>query len=172
MANVLTSLRIVGTLVLLFLEPLSLPFYWVYTLSGITDALDGFIARLTRTVSSLGAKLDSAADLLFYGVILFLLLPLLSDKLPHGIWFWVLGIFVLRLFSYGIAYRRTREFFSPHTVLNKMSGLIMFLVPYFYPTEFFFPYCLFLCAVASLAALADLFTALGISSRSPRQSKT
>ncbi len=157
MANALTSLRILGTLVLLFLEPVSTPFYWIYTLSGITDALDGFIARLTHTVSALGSKLDSAADLLFYGVMLTRLFPLLWDRLPHWIWFWVLGIFVARAAAYGIAYRRTKSFFSPHTVLNKLTGLAMFLVPYFLPTQFFFAYCLFLCVVGSAASLTDLF---------------
>lgn len=157
MANVLTSLRILGALVLLFLEPVSTPFYVVYTLSGLTDALDGFIARITRTVSALGSRLDSIADLLFYAVMLTRLFPLLWNCLPHWIWLWVLGILAVRAVSYGTAYKKTRTFFSPHTVLNKLTGLAMFLVPYFYPTKFFFAYCIFLCVVGSAASLTDLF---------------
>ena len=37
-------------------------FYCVYVLTGITDFLDGFIARRTRTTSQLGAKIDMMAE--------------------------------------------------------------------------------------------------------------
>jgi CDP-diacylglycerol--serine O-phosphatidyltransferase len=40
-----------------------------YILAGmIFDALDGFVARLTRTTSSFGAQLDSLCDLVTFGV--------------------------------------------------------------------------------------------------------
>ncbi len=40
-----------------------------YILAGmIFDALDGFVARLTRTTSSFGAQLDSLCDLITFGV--------------------------------------------------------------------------------------------------------
>ncbi len=61
--NFITAMRMVGTVALLLTEPLSVCFYVVYALTGITDALDGFIARKLKVTSELGAKLDSAADL-------------------------------------------------------------------------------------------------------------
>ena len=60
-ANAITLLRISGTAVLLFLRPFSPAFFVVYTLTGVTDVLDGFVARKTGTASDFGAKLDSAA---------------------------------------------------------------------------------------------------------------
>ena len=63
--NYITALRMVGSVCLIFIRPLSPLFFGVYTLAGITDALDGYIARKTHTASAFGAKLDSAADLLF-----------------------------------------------------------------------------------------------------------
>ena len=56
--NFITSLRILGTLTLLGLEPMSASFFLVYTITGVTDVLDGFIARLTGCVSDFGAQLD------------------------------------------------------------------------------------------------------------------
>ena len=66
-ADTITSVRIAASLVLLFF---SLDYTWfliIYTITGLTDALDGWLARRTGTASEFGARLDSIADLLFYG---------------------------------------------------------------------------------------------------------
>jgi CDP-diacylglycerol---serine O-phosphatidyltransferase len=41
---------------------------WLILIAMIFDALDGFVARLTRTASSFGAQLDSLCDLITFGV--------------------------------------------------------------------------------------------------------
>jgi len=41
---------------------------WLILVAMIFDALDGFVARLTRTTSSFGAQLDSLCDLITFGV--------------------------------------------------------------------------------------------------------
>jgi CDP-diacylglycerol--serine O-phosphatidyltransferase len=41
---------------------------WLILVAMIFDALDGFVARLTRTASSFGAQLDSLCDLVTFGV--------------------------------------------------------------------------------------------------------
>src|SRR6185295_1573709 len=41
---------------------------WCILAGMIFDALDGFVARLTRTTSSFGAQLDSLCDLITFGV--------------------------------------------------------------------------------------------------------
>ena len=64
--NICTMLRIVGTVGLLLIRPLTLPFYLLYTFCGITDVLDGTIARATNSTSEFGARLDSISDLIFY----------------------------------------------------------------------------------------------------------
>ena len=53
--NICTMLRIVGTVGLLLIRPLTLPFYLLYTFCGITDVLDGTIARATNSTSEFGA---------------------------------------------------------------------------------------------------------------------
>lgn len=76
-ADTVTSIRIVFSFVLLMLSVSSPEFILVYTLVGLTDVLDGWLARKTGTASEFGARLDSIADLLFYGILLFRLLPTL-----------------------------------------------------------------------------------------------
>ncbi|HLY73126.1 MAG TPA: CDP-diacylglycerol--serine O-phosphatidyltransferase [Planctomycetota bacterium] len=41
---------------------------WLILVAMVFDALDGFVARLTRTASSFGAQLDSLCDLVTFGV--------------------------------------------------------------------------------------------------------
>ena len=80
--NCITCVRIIGALVLLWLKPLSTEFLIVYSLCGVSDALDGFIARATNTTSKFGTILDSIADLVFYSVMLLKVFPTLWDILP------------------------------------------------------------------------------------------
>ena len=61
-------------------------FYVVYTFGGLTDAVDGTVARKLKLESEFGAKLDSVADLLFYAVMLLKLLPHLIRLLPAWLW--------------------------------------------------------------------------------------
>lgn len=78
MANLITCIRILCAAALAFLPVLSSSFYAVYLLAGISDMLDGFIARRTNTTSSLGARLDTLADFAFSAVCLLRLLPLFA----------------------------------------------------------------------------------------------
>ena len=81
-ADTVTSVRIAATISLIFLPLRSVGFLAVYTLTGLTDVLDGWLARKTGTASDFGARLDSIADLLFYGVVLLRLVPILWQKMP------------------------------------------------------------------------------------------
>lgn len=55
-ADAVTSFWIAGTLLLVFLRSLSTGFFWVYALTGLTDVLDEWIARKTKTASDFGVR--------------------------------------------------------------------------------------------------------------------
>ncbi len=154
--NMITCLRIVGTVVLLFIDPLTLPFYVIYTVSGLSDALDGFIARRFHLTSEFGTRLDSFADLLFYTVMLLRIFPVLWEKLPVGIWFGVGAVLLIRLLSYVAAGIKYHRFATIHTYLNKVTGALVFLAPYFVPVPFFFGFCVTVCVVGGLGSLEEL----------------
>lgn len=156
LANYITCIRIIGTVGLLWLEPQSPVFFMVYTLTGLTDVLDGYIARKTNTTSALGAKLDSIADLLFYAVMLGKLLPILWVRLPVGIWYAIGAILCVRLLGYVVAAVKYRQFASLHTYLNKLAGLAVFAVPYILLLPVAVPLCWGVCAIAGMAAIEEL----------------
>ena len=155
--NLITTLRMVGTLALLFLVPASREFYFVYTFTGMTDVLDGALARALKITSPVGARLDSIADLLFYSVMLLRLLPMLWQQLPGWIWLWVGLILVLRLSSYMAAYQKTGEFAALHTILNKATGFGVLMVPFFLGTPGLFLWSVAVCILATLSSGQELY---------------
>ena len=77
MANAITGLRILVSVVLLFCPVFSPVFYALYLIAGLTDMIDGTIARKTNTVSEFGARFDSIADFVFAAVCLIKILPVI-----------------------------------------------------------------------------------------------
>ncbi len=154
--NFITSLRILGTTVLLFIEPFTTGFYVLYTFCGLTDVLDGLIARKYNAVSELGSKLDSVADILYYAVMIIKILPVLIEILPMYVWYMLFGVIFTRVISYIIAAVRYKRLASHHTYMNKVSGLSAFLVPYFIKQSVGVTYCTLLGVIVSFATLEEL----------------
>ena len=154
--NFITALRIVGTIVLLFIEPFTIGFYGLYTFCGFTDILDGYIARKYHAISALGSRLDSIADILYYAVMIIKILPVLLKVLPGYVWCMFWTVVGLRILSYIIAAIRYRCLASLHTYMNKASGLAAFLVPYFIEHDIAVGYCTLLGVIVGAATLEEL----------------
>lgn len=155
-ADSVTSLRIAASVFLLFLPLGSAGFLAVYTLTGLTDALDGCLARKTGTASDFGAKLDSVADLLFYGVVLLRLFPVLWRQLPGEIWYAVAAILLVRLAAYAGAAIKYHRFAALHTWLNKLTGAAVFLLPYVLAVSTGIGYSWAVCVLAFAASSEEL----------------
>jgi CDP-diacylglycerol--glycerol-3-phosphate 3-phosphatidyltransferase len=153
-ANIITVGRIAGTLSLLLLQPLSIPFYIVYALCGISDMLDGYVARKTNSCGKLGERLDSIADFLLITVMLAIFAPIIS--LEPWAWVWIGLIALVRLISFAIGAVRFRELAFLHTYANKATGLAFFC----FPALIFFigmnVTVVLLCGIASLSAMEEL----------------
>ena len=154
--NIITSFRIFGAICLLFVAPLSVAFYALYTFCGLTDAVDGAIARAANATSELGAKLDSVADLLFYAVMLIRIFPVLWDLLPRNLWLIVLAAILIRLCSYFTVAVKYRRFASLHTRLNKVTGLLVFSVPYLIKLPFGVIGCYCAAVAGVISSLQEL----------------
>lgn len=154
--NFITILRFLGMILLLFTEPLTTRFYVIYTLTGFSDLLDGFLARRLHLVSELGAKLDSLADLLLYLTVLLRILGVLTALLPVWFWYGVAVTIVLRLLAYATAAFKYHRFSSTHSRLNKLSSLLLFFSPFLVWTTFFVPYGCVILTVCFLGAVEEL----------------
>ncbi len=155
--NALTLLRIALCVPLLFLQPFSVWFFVLYTICGVSDMLDGFLARRLGCASPAGARLDSAADFIFAAVLLFRLLPAMN--LPVWLFWWVAGIAFVKLSTLVVGSVRYRQAAFLHTYANKAAGLLLFCLPYGFPV-WGIPAASVLCLFVTLAALEELFLCL------------
>ena len=152
--NTLSFSRIVLSIVLFYLNPLKLPFILIYIICGISDVLDGFIARKINATSRFGAKLDSVADILIISVILFKFIPIL--KLNFYMMIWIIVIALIKVSSIIVIFIRFKQFGMIHTYLNKLTGLLIFVYPilnYFISCEF---YLYFVFIIATITSLEEI----------------
>ena len=153
LANGITFFRILCSLALLFCMPLSLPFYVLYTAAGSSDILDGRIARKTNTATKFGAKLDTLADIVFTAVVLIKLLPIL--ELPVWMIVWVGVIALIKLVNIVIGFVRHHTLTAVHSVINKVTGVLVFILPFTIQIINIRYTAGLVCVVATVAAIME-----------------
>ena len=152
-ANILTFFRILGSILFLFFPVFSLAFYITYILCGFSDMIDGTVARTTNSVSKFGSQLDTLADLVFVVVAIFKLLPVIH--LPGWLWFWIGVIAVIKISNIIWGFVSKKQFIALHTIMNKVTGLLLFLLPL--TISFVEPKytVIIVCAVATFSAIQE-----------------
>ncbi|MBQ3266011.1 MAG: CDP-alcohol phosphatidyltransferase family protein [Ruminococcus sp.] len=128
MANIITGSRIVFSIALLFFPPFSPTFYVLYAAAGLTDMIDGTVARKTNTVSAFGAKIDTIADFILVAVCLIKLLPILD--IPVWLWIWIAVIALIKVINIISGAIMFKRMIALHTVMNKITGALCFLLPF------------------------------------------
>ena len=152
-ANIITGSRIVFSIALLFIPPFSPAFYVLYAAAGLTDMIDGTVARKTNTVSTLGATLDAIADFVFVGVCLIKLLPILD--IPAWLWIWIAIIALIKIINILFSIVTRKKLTSVHSVMNKITGALCFLFPFTLSFVELKYSAIFVCAVATFAAIQE-----------------
>ena len=92
----------------------------------MTDILDGFIARKTKTESKFGARFDSISDFIFFMIMFIVMFDVLLKYIVL-----IIIVFVVRILSFVIVIKKFNEFTFLHTYFNKLTGLLLFLSPFF-----------------------------------------
>lgn len=156
--NYISLSRIIFSLILIYIKPLSVAFYAIYIICGFSDIMDGFIARKTGTASRLGAKLDSMADMIMVSVLLVVLYPIVNPATEIVIW--IISIAIIRLASMVVAMKKYKTFASIHTYGNKITGIVLFIfpicIPYINTTLLIY----IICVLASISATEELIIQL------------
>ena len=140
---------------MLFFPAFSVEFYVLYILCGFSDMIDGTIARKTNSAGALGAKIDTTADLAFVTASLVKLLPALN--LPPWLWIWGVAIAMIKISIILWGYISKKQFVALHTAMNKVTGLLLFLLPL--SLSFIEPKysSIAVCSVATCAAIQEGF---------------
>ncbi|MBR6336074.1 MAG: CDP-alcohol phosphatidyltransferase family protein [Clostridia bacterium] len=153
MANIITIVRIICSIALLFCPVFSPGFYAFYITAGISDMADGAVARKTGTVSKFGSKLDTAADFVLVVVCLIKLIPAIHA--PTWLIIWIIVIAAIKAVNLISGYILRKEIVALHTVMNKVTGILLFALPLI--VSFIDLKCsgAFVCAAATFAAIQE-----------------
>ena len=153
MANTITFFRIAAGIALLFCPVFSPAVYVFYISAGLSDMLDGFVARKTDTVSKLGARLDTIADLVLVVVCLIKLLPVL--RIPAWLYGWIGIIAFIKVVNLISGFVIQKRFVTVHSVMNKATGALLFLLPLTLPAVPLKYTAIVVCAAATFAAIQE-----------------
>ena len=125
--NILTVLRIICASLLLVTPVYSSAFYVLFLICGITDFLDGRIARKYQLASKAGASLDNIADYLLIISSIIKVVPTLV--LERWVLIWGVIMLVTHVSSSVIAWFKYKKIVILHTVANKILGGAVFVIP-------------------------------------------
>ena len=153
MASIITGFRVLISIVLLFCPVFSPVFYMLYLIAGLSDMIDGTIARRTNTVSEFGARFDTAADFVFVVVCLIKLLPVIS--MPLWLRVWIAMIALIKMINSISGYIVQRKLVAVHSVMNKVTGVLLFILPLTFPIVPLKYLAIPVCAVATFAAVQE-----------------
>ena len=152
-ANIVTGCRILGSALLLLFPAFSVSFYVIYLFCGFSDMIDGTIARKTNSASKSGAKIDTAADLVFVTASLIKILPTMN--LPQWLWIWGGIIATIKFGNIVWGYASKKQFISLHTIANKLTGLLLFLLPLTTSFADVKYSSIVICSIATFAAIQE-----------------
>lgn len=115
--------------------------------------IDGTVARKTGAVSNFGAKLDTASDFVFMAVCVVKLLPKINISV--WLWIWIAIIAIVKVINIVMGFIRRKKLVALHTFLNKITGLLLFLLPL--TLQFILPTYSFavVCTIATIAAIQE-----------------
>ena len=123
--NIITAFRFLGAIGLLFFDVKAASFWMTYFVCGISDILDGYLARKLNCESKTGALLDSLADLAFVVCCCYKLIPLLA--FPKWLWVWAGAIVAIKIINQISALVMYKKCIFPHTIANKVTGVLLFV---------------------------------------------
>ena len=115
--------------------------------------IDGTVARKTGAVSNFGAKLDTASDFVFMAVCVVKLLPKINISV--WLWIWIAIIAIVKVINIVMGFIRRKKLVALHTFLNKITGLLLFLLTL--TLQFILHTYSFavVCTIATIAAIQE-----------------
>ena len=153
LANVITGCRILFSAIIFWVPVFSPVFYGCYLAAGCTDMIDGTIARKLGTESEFGSKFDTIADIVFVAAAAYKMFPVM--EIPKGIWIWTGVIALIKIINIISGFVAEKQFVSVHTAANKITGLLVFLLPLTMAVVELRYSALVVCMVATFAAIQE-----------------
>ena len=128
LANIISAIRIVAGAFLYLFNEITGGFIAIYIICGITDLIDGPIARKLGTTSGIGAVLDTVGDAVTY--MAFVKILLVGHMIPKWIIYWMFGVLGLHIIAGLVSLVRIKKFYIVHSLFGKILGGSVFVLPF------------------------------------------
>ena len=151
--DLLSMSRIVLCLPLLIVDAMTIPFWVIYLIAGLTDMLDGFLARRWGVESKFGGRLDSLADFVFVIAVGYKLFPYL--KLPTALWMMIGLIALVKVINAISSFMVKHRIEFLHTKANKLTGFLLFIGVMTIGQSYFVPVAWMVSCIALFAAIQE-----------------
>ena len=151
--DLLSMSRIVLCLPLLIVDAMTIPFWVIYLIAGLTDILDGFLARRWGVESKFGARLDSLADFVFVLVVGYKLFPWL--RLPATLWMMIGLIALVKVINAISSFMVKHRIEFLHTKANKLTGFLLFIGMMTVGQSYFIAVAWMIACIAFFAAIQE-----------------
>ena len=151
--DLLSMSRIVLCLPLLMVDTMTVPFWTLYLIAGLTDILDGFLARRWDVESKFGARLDSLADFVFVLAVGYKLFTWL--KLPAALWMMIGLITLIKVINAISSFVVKHRVAFLHTKANKLTGFLLFIGMMAIGQSYFVPVAWAIACIALFAAIQE-----------------
>ena len=152
-ANYISISRIIMSIALLIPKTFSITFYIIYIYCGLSDILDGFLARKYKITSEFGAKIDSIADMIFVFGSILKIIPVI--EIPIAIYIWITIIILIKVFNIICGYKYYKKLTLLHTTANKIKGLIVFVNPLIMGVIDIKILEILICSIATFSAIQE-----------------
>ncbi len=157
--NCITLYRIITAPLLLYLVIAGhiFVFKWLLAASFFTDAIDGIIARKSKTVSVLGSRLDSIGDDLTFAVAVTGLVITRPEFISEQ-WLIITSLFALFLIQLLMALFKYGKMTSFHTYSAKSAAILqaVFLLSSFFSENIFYPLFYAACAATAIDLIEEI----------------
>lgn len=128
LANILSAIRIIAGACLYLFSDITGGFIAIYVVCGVTDLLDGPVARKFESTSAVGAILDTVGDAITYMALVKILL--VKHMIPSWIVYWMLAVLGLHIIAGLVSLKKTKKFYVVHSLFGKILGGSIFVLPF------------------------------------------
>lgn len=159
-ANIITGIRVVISLMILIFPAFSVWYYALYISGGLTDVLDGAVARRLNTESEFGDKFDTIADITFSMAVFLKLVGMII--VPTWLLLWICLIILIKFSSIIVSLTVLHRFISIHSKINKFCGFYVYFMLFSLGLSIHwqikFVLVVAACIIASVAAIHEAYS--------------
>lgn len=164
--NIITSLRIILSLVLLFFCHEVTPFFiCIFLIAMLTDFLDGFLARKLGACSENGAMLDTVADLLLDANLIKIVFTM--RVMTQALTTWMITALCVGAISPIINFIKHKKLFFIHSLPCKACMWALLGIPFAIHYGFISIYLVFTLSLISFAMVELVILSIILNSPDP-----